>query len=91
MSGLKIPRNMRDAGFQRRFAALRQAENNEQRREILSEPLVAERIYDPTVPVDCPAGHVELHAAERHNYAGMTFVARSCALCGNGWWERVAL
>lgn len=77
-----------DPAFIRRRMALDRAGCASERKTILDVPLVADWPFAPRKA--CPKGHWAEHAAERHNYAGETFVARRCARCDNGWWEREA-
>lgn len=85
------PWPQRDPAFQRRRAELDRASCATERDEILAVPLVADRVFIPGSPVDCPKGHVDDHAADWPPvpHAGRAAVPRTCLTCKSTWLELI--
>lgn len=86
---MRLPWPLRDQGFVRRKQALAQASTDKQRHEIMSVPLVADRVFEPFT--HCPLGHMGEHEVGYPpvNHDGRPHVARRCAepTCDASWLE----
>lgn len=86
---MRLPWALRDPAFLRRKQAIARATGDRQRAQVMSVPLVADRLFEPYT--HCPLGHLGEHEAgfPPTNYAGRPHVARQCIepTCDSSWLE----
>lgn len=86
---MRLPWALRDPAFLRRKRAIARASTVEQRAEVMSVPLVADRLFEPHT--HCPLGHMGEHEAgfPPVTHEGRPHVARRCVepACDSSWLE----